>query len=59
MKKQINKFLNNKFCEIFLVLIIIINIVCLGFEASSPFLYCPVSLYLYPSSDKFGQFKDF
>ena len=32
MKKQINKFLNNKFCEIFLVLIIIINIVCLGFE---------------------------
>lgn len=32
MKEQINKFLNNKFCEIFLVLIIIINIVCLGFE---------------------------
>ena len=32
MKKQIDKFLNNKICEIFLVIIIIINIVCLGFE---------------------------
>lgn len=32
MKKQIDKFLNNKMCEIFLVIIIIINIICLGFE---------------------------
>lgn len=32
MKKQIDKFLNNKICEIFLVIIIIINIICLGFE---------------------------
>ena len=32
MKKNINNFLNNKFCEIFLVIIIIVNIVCLGFE---------------------------
>lgn len=32
MKKQIDKFLNNKFCEIFLVILIVVNIVCLGFE---------------------------
>lgn len=32
MKKQIDNFLNNKICEMFLVLIIIINIICLGFE---------------------------
>ena len=32
MKKQIDNFLNNKICEMFLVIIIIINIICLGFE---------------------------
>lgn len=32
MKKQIDNFLNNKFCEIFLVILIIVNIVCLEFE---------------------------
>ncbi len=32
MKKQISNFLDNKVCEIFLVIIIIVNIICLGFE---------------------------
>ena len=32
MKRQINNFLNSKICEIFLVFIIIINIICLGLE---------------------------
>lgn len=32
MKKTISNFLNNRVCEIFLVIIIIINIVCLGLE---------------------------
>ena len=32
MKEQINKFLNNKFIDLFLVGLILLNIICLGLE---------------------------
>ena len=46
MKEQINKLLNNRFCEIFIVIFIIINIVCLCFETDKTIYLKYQSLFL-------------
>lgn len=45
MKKQINIFLNNKFCEIFLVILIMTNVICLGLETDKTIYFYYKSLF--------------